>query len=335
MAIVLGIDGGNSKTLAVAADGQGCVLGVGRAGGGNHQNKGLDAALAEIQAAARAALDAAGTGAEAVDAAFFALAGADLEDDFALLRPALAGLRLGARWEVENDTIAGLRAGAERADAVVVIVGSGTNAAGTNAAGETIRLPGLGWLSGDWGGGGEIAREAVSRIARAWDGRGSPTALTPLVLQEMGCVDVEAFILAVYRGEVLRARLLDVVPLVFTAAAAGDAVAAEIVGRQAAEVATTAGTLIRRLGLSNRQCDVVLAGSVFRDETGQLVREVRSRVEERYPQARIVVSDLEPVLGSVLCAMDLLSLETGGAVRRTLLESFATSRIGISGVVEP
>src|SRR5438477_365687 len=37
----LGVDGGNSKTLAVVADETGRVLGVGRAGGSNHQGIGL------------------------------------------------------------------------------------------------------------------------------------------------------------------------------------------------------------------------------------------------------------------------------------------------------
>jgi N-acetylglucosamine kinase-like BadF-type ATPase len=324
--IIVGVDGGNSKTLTVVANELGHVLGVGRGAGGNHQNRGMDGAMHEIKRSITAALATADIAPADVDAAFYALAGADLEEDFAILRPVIAGLDLGGRWEVENDTMAGWRAGASRADAVVVIVGSGTNAAGRNAAGEQIRLPGLGWISGDWGGGGELAREAVSAAMRAWDGRGEPTALSGFILRTLDRATIDDLILALYHEEIRGTQLLDIVPLIFEAAAAGDGVARRIVERQAEEIVTTAGTLLGRLGLDDVASDVVLAGSVFRERTGQLVHLVRSHLLERYPQARVIVSSLEPVLGAVLCGMDLLELDTGETVRRRLVESFAGFR---------
>jgi N-acetylglucosamine kinase-like BadF-type ATPase len=324
--IILGVDGGNSKTLAAVADATGQVHGVGRSSGGNHQNKGLGPAMEQIALACDAALSRAGLQRRDVEVAYYSLAGADLDDDFALLNPALAELAMGRRYALANDTVAGLRAGARRGDCVVVIVGSGTNAAGRNAEGTTIHLPGLGWLSGDWGGGGDLAREAVSLAAREWDGRGRPTALTKLVLEMLDVPTMDAAILAVYQGRMQPGRFLDLVPQIFEVAVAGDAVARELVERQAEEVVTTAGALIRRLGLTDRPCDVVLAGSVFRDRTGLLVAEVRARLAERYPQAEAIVSELEPVLGAVLCGFDLLGLETGQPVRERLFSSYAAMR---------
>jgi N-acetylglucosamine kinase-like BadF-type ATPase len=324
--IILGVDGGNSKTLAAVANAGGWVLGVGRSSGGNHQNKGLGPAMEQIALACDAALSNASLRRGDVDAVFYSLAGADLDDDFALLNPALAELGMGRRCALDNDTMAGLRAGARRRDCVVVIVGSGTNAAGRNAEGESIRLPGLGWVSGDWGGGGELAREAVGLAAREWDGRGRSTALTQLVLEMLDAPDMEAAILALYRGQMQPGRFHGIVPRIFEVAAAGDAVARELVEQQAVEVVTTASALIRRLGLTDRPCDVVLAGSVFRDQTGLLVGAVRERLPERYPRAEVIVSELEPVLGAVLCGFDLMGLEADQAVRERLFSSFAAMR---------
>src|SRR6185503_10466007 len=74
--LVLGVDGGNTKTIAVVVTGEGAVLGTGRAGCGDiHNARGLGAALAE-----------AGTGAGDVAAAAFSLAGADWPEDFDYLR---------------------------------------------------------------------------------------------------------------------------------------------------------------------------------------------------------------------------------------------------------
>jgi N-acetylglucosamine kinase-like BadF-type ATPase len=329
--LVLGVDGGNSKTLAVLADSGGTALGVGLGGSGNHQGRGMERAIAEIGGAAHAAIRTAGKQPHEIDAAFYALAGADLAEDFALIQPELAALGLGRRWEVDNDTMAGLRAGSSSPDAVVAVVGAGNNAAGRNAAGESIRLPGLGWISGDWGGGGALAQEAVRLVMRAWDGRGRPTALSDMVLKALGTHDIEELILALYHQEIRASQLLEITPLIFEAAAAGDPVAQGIVERQAEEVVETVGALLRRLGLAGRPSDVVLAGSVFRDRTGLLVDSIRRRMSEHFPEAAVVVPVLEPVLGAVLCGMDLLNLEVGEDVRERLAKSYAALRVELSG----
>ena len=97
MSWVLGVDGGNTKTLAAVAGADGVTRGIGRAGCSDIYNaatpeRGID----EMEAAARQALAAAGVGAEAIGAAAFSLAGADWPEDFALLEPALRD-RLGLR----------------------------------------------------------------------------------------------------------------------------------------------------------------------------------------------------------------------------------------------
>ena len=151
-----GIDGGNSKTLAVVADEDGEVLGIARSAGSNHQGVGVERAMEEIERAVRDAMRMAGVEGS-LSAACFCLAGADLPEDFDLLRPALDRLGLAERIELDNDSLAILRSGTSRRNAVAVGWGSGNTAVGRNAAGEEIRLPALGWISGDWGGGGDLA----------------------------------------------------------------------------------------------------------------------------------------------------------------------------------
>ncbi|HEU5086603.1 MAG TPA: BadF/BadG/BcrA/BcrD ATPase family protein, partial [Roseiflexaceae bacterium] len=153
MTIYLGVDGGGSKTFALAADARGQVLGFGQGGRANHQSVGLTPALREVELACRQAL---GT----LSAAFasFCLSGADLPSDFALLRPALQALDVATLFDLRNDTWAALRAGSSRPWGVVVICGSGINAAIRSVDGREFVLPSLGAISGDWGGGGDMAR---------------------------------------------------------------------------------------------------------------------------------------------------------------------------------
>lgn len=323
MTYVLGVDGGNSKTLAVLADQTGRVRGIGRGENSNHQGVGVAAAMAEVHRAGEAALQMAGLTTEQVETAYYSLSGADLPEDFALLRPALQALSLARTVDLTNDTIAALRAGTENPDAVVVIVGTGSNAAGRNRAGQEIRLPGLGWISGDWGGGDAMARDAMRLVARAWDGRGEPTTLTGLLLDAAGEPDVLSLISALYLGTAPRRFLHVVPPLIFEAAEAGDAVAAAIVRRQGLEAATMAEALLRRLDLLEVPTDVVLAGSVFRGCGTLLLDTIRDHLAPITPRARLVRPAVEPAIGALYGALELAGVTLNQEVRRRAAESYA------------
>ena len=71
---------------------------------------------------------------------------------------------------------------------------------------------------------------------------------------------------AMYDGRMSQRRLEELAPLVFAAAADGDAVARAIVDRLADELAVMAVAIARRLRVARREVDVVLTGGVFRTE---------------------------------------------------------------------
>ena len=82
---------------------------------------------------------------------------------------------------VGDDTDAALAGAFAGRPGIVVIAGTGSGAAGRDAAGRTVRVGGHGFLLGDEGGGYWIGREAVRAALRAADGTGPPTALIDVV----------------------------------------------------------------------------------------------------------------------------------------------------------
>jgi len=204
---------------------------------------------------------------------------------------------------------------------VAVICGTGFNAGGIGPDGQEIQLPGLGALSGDWGGGGDIAQEVIRLICRDWDGRGQPTVLTEMVLAALGLPSVEELIAQLYQsqfdyypGHFDQRRLLALVPLVFEAAYGGDQVAQDLVVRVGTEVGTTANAIIQRLGLETTDVEVVLGGSVFKGKGPLLVDTVTQVVHRVAPQATIVLPEFEPVVGAVFLALETLGVEVNEAV---------------------
>ncbi|MBW7462144.1 ATPase, partial [Paenibacillus sepulcri] len=120
---------GNSKTFTVITDAEGRLIARGLAGCGNHQVPGIDTALANIIKSADMALEQAGLRYEDIAFVQYGLAGADRQKDFDILRPCLASLPF-LKWDVVCDTYEGLRAGTKDNIGIVLVCGSGTNAAG-------------------------------------------------------------------------------------------------------------------------------------------------------------------------------------------------------------
>ncbi|MCX5407173.1 ATPase [Streptomyces sp. NBC_00335] len=318
-AAVLAVDAGNSKTdvALIAADGR--VLGTGRAGGFQPPRVGVEAALdvlgqAVAEAAAAAGLPGpaagapyAGPYAEQVSAC---LANADLPVEEALLAQAIGARGWGTATEVRNDTFAILRAGlgedAGGPRGVAVVCGAGINCVGMLPDGRTARFPALGQISGDWGGGGGLAAEAMWWAARAEDGRGGPTELAAALPGHFARESVYSLIEALHLGIVESVRMHELVPVLFAVAAAGDPVAAALVERQAEEVVALASVALERLGLLAEEAPVLLGGSVLAARHPQLNGRVEALLAERAPYARVSVVTAPPVLGAGLLGLDAL-----------------------------
>ncbi|WP_425569284.1 N-acetylglucosamine kinase [Nonomuraea salmonea] len=198
---------------------------------------------------------------------------------------------------VRNDTFALLRAGASGPWGVAVVCGAGINAVGVAPSGAVARLPALGRLSGDWGGGQDLGEEALWHAVRAEDGRGRPTALARLVTSHFGTATVEELVLAVHFGLVDGDRLHELAPGVLAAAGDGDPVARELVERQAEEVTVLAEVCLRRLGLLETPVEVVLGGGLLTARDPLMTKLLEAGFALRAPHAEPVVADRPPVMG--------------------------------------
>jgi N-acetylglucosamine kinase-like BadF-type ATPase len=305
MRAILAVDGGGTKTdvALVADDGQ--LLGFERTGSYLPQVLGVEEAVHGIGGVVERVRNRA-SDVEVVEAAVF-LSGADFPSQIEALGRAVAAAAWAPRSRVENDTVALLRAGTAARDAVAVVCGTGINAVGVTSDGRISRFPAVGRISGDWGGGTDLAIEALWHAARAEDGRGPETSLRTAVPQQLGyarVVDVSEA-LELQRSSV--AQLRAVTPVLFAAAAAGDRVATDIVARQADEIALLIRVLLRRLDLA-RPADpvpVVLGGSVLAARHPMLLDGIAQRTSDL--DVSFVVVDDPPVLGAALLALDRLA----------------------------
>jgi N-acetylglucosamine kinase-like BadF-type ATPase len=297
--LLLGIDGGGSKTAALSVEADGRVVGAGLSGGANYHEIGLDRMLANVRQAADDAL----TGREP-DAICLGMAGADIPYDFEQIRGALEMLGWTCPVVLHNDLINIFRAGSRFPYGVAVICGFGFNAGGLGKHGQEYRLPAYGQVTGDKGGGLHIGYEAIGAAFRSWDGRGEPTLLAEMILRAFDAADFDALAALYAQGQVSDLQIGDLAPLVFEASESGDAVAQSILREQGKELGISALAALKKLDLVNDDCDVVLGGSVFRGKGALLIDTVRTTVNRAAPNANVTRLDVPPVVGAALLAAD-------------------------------
>ena len=327
-AALLAVDGGGSKIDAVLLRRDGTVLGASRVRvKGSEENGGDEHMLQIVSAVERACTDA-GMSPDRLpvaDLGVYCLAGADLPQDDRKIGRWLKRRGVAARDMVRNDTFAVLRAGTDRRWGVGVVCGYGTNCSAVAPDGRITRFPAVGEISGDWGGGADIGRMAAWFAVRAEDGRGPATHLRASVPAHFGFKRPRQLLEAIYFDRLEPGRLVELAPLVFKEAAGGDAVARDIVDRQADEIVLMAGTAIRRLRMAKLDVHVVLGGGVFRTLDTAFFERIQEGLGGVAPAAAIKVLTAPPVIGAALLGLD--HLEAGPAAHARARQGLTHHRL--------
>lgn len=302
--LVIGIDGGGSKTLALLADRVGQLLGRGIAGASNYQNIGAAAAWAALDAAIAAAFVDAHLPPAPLAAVGLGLAGVDRPEDRKLFESWAAQRFGGAPVIIANDAELVLAAGTPDRWGVALISGTGSIVFGCSPTGELARAGGWGHILGDEGSGYAIGVAALRAIMCAFDGRGPATALTRAVLAHWSLAAPPDLVGHVYRADTGAADIAGVARLVDAAAEAGDRVALGILQQAGRNLAFTAAAVVRRLALPTPTPCAIAGGVVVKG--GQVRSAFLAAAADLGLRLDPVIPVIEPALGAVRLARSLL-----------------------------
>lgn len=290
--LVLGIDGGGTKTLVALVDRSGRVVRTARAGGTNPIDNPawrveLEAVLGPLMdtprlIAAAAALPAYGE-VEAVSAA----------QDEAVARA------FGTRPQsILNDVDAAQIGAFAGHPGILILSGTGSMAWARDAQGKSHRVGGWGEAIGDEGSGYWIGHRVLGQVSQSLDGRAAPTELVDALFAEFGLDrarpsdSVEGWVSGLSHP---RSAIAALAPLAIRLAEAGDAAARGIVFTAADELARHVTAIQPRVG---RDAPWSYAGGTFNSQF--LLTAVTERIG-RPP----VPPRLPPIGGALLAAARL------------------------------
>lgn len=313
----IGVDGGGTRTRAMALDAEGRVLGWALAGCGNYQTLG-DEGLSRLVDDLLARLPAA----SALDRSLcLALAGAGRPAEQRAVAE-LAGTRgWAATFRVVTDGRAALEGAHGGSAGLIAISGTGSMVLGKDATGREARAGGHGPLLGDQGSGYALGLGALRAVFRARDGWGPRTCLERELLvaieaESSGLSGWDEVVPAVYRGPVGREQIAALAPRVFAAAREGDRVARELVEAAGRALGCQVAAVGERLGLGPAAV-VAGVGGIFR-EADALWPALAAAARDRLPGLTYRSPLLPPVLGAALLARQAAGLVTSAGLVASL-----------------
>jgi N-acetylglucosamine kinase-like BadF-type ATPase len=258
----LAVDGGNSKTEYRLLNASGMVIAARRGGPSNHEMLpgGFDGAADVLIGSVEEMLESQNYTLEDVADAVLGLAGADYEEQATALQQALQTRGLKKSF-VCNDGYLGVMAGIETGIGVCYSAGSGVTCAGMNAEGKRAQFGGIGVLSGDTGGGFDIAAFVYRSVYQHLFFGKAYTALKDAYFTLFDVRTPEAFLAsaAQLQNEEAARQLIG---LFFTAVETGDDLALRYAALAASHAADCIVAVSDALGLKSL-VPVALSGSIM------------------------------------------------------------------------
>lgn len=314
--LYLGVDGGNTKTIALVSGADGRIAGHARTGNSDvYSAVDTETAVGEIVRCATAAIAAAGGG--EVACAYYSLAGADWPADYAFYEEELSRRIPARRTVVVNDAIGAIRCGSADGVGCSFVCGTGT-ALGARAADG--RLWHVSWLAAPFFT-IDLTRATLDAAVRSELGLMSPSVLPERVAAAYGAADAAGAMERV-TGRGPRPSRTSLGGLLLDCAAEGDELARERIGWVARENAAYLRAGARACGLGD-PTPITLAGGVMRHSSTFLVDAFAAAL----PGSELRRAQREPAQGALLAALD-----EGGAAPVALDDSalpddlFATPR---------
>lgn len=313
MDLVLGIDGGGTKTAALIMDTRGRILGVGEGGPSTYGIQPDAATSANIQSAVESAQQSAGLKGGPFAAAFLGLGNVVSDLDRRSVHAIAVDLGLAASERIgeDHDCRVALAGGLSGRPGIVQIAGTGTSTFGINAAGQSWRSGGWGPLIDDEGSSYWLGIQAMRAAAMAADGRGQPTLLSEVVAERLALREMNELMNRLYAAEMSRTEIAALAPLVYQAAEQGDAVSAQLIRYGCDAMADCVLTVARKLGMEKGPCELAVTGGQTKARDG-LYGPLAQAVHQRLPDCKVIHAEQSPVFGAALLALKLIGYNLEG-----------------------
>ncbi len=323
--IVVGLDGGGTKTKGILLKETGEILARVVGDSSNIQAIGADKLATVLHQIVLELAGKAGIQTTQITHLYAGLAGAGRASDREIIGKIIESQELAQRFTVDTDAAAALAGAFAGGPGIIVISGTGAICFGKNTAGEIFRCGGWGYLLGDEGSGYFIGQQAIVAALKDFDGRGEKTQLREEIEKRYQLNSIDLIISSIYSGKIDRTEIASLAPMVFECFDRGDAAARTIIQNAGQEIGKLVSATIKRMSMVGQNVKVALIGSIFKQkdtlmpfiltETGKLSSEVEF-IEPRF----------EPDIGAAILALQKEKVEINESLLGKISETQESKR---------
>src|SRR5438874_7803905 len=227
------------------------------------------------------------------------LAGCGTEEDRQSLTRLCAEIWPQAKIVVGSDRDSGLAAALGHGDGIVVNAGSGSSITGRRDK-RIENAGGWGHILGDAGGGYFLSLQALRLILREYDLRRGEVQFTTKILRALALSNLNELVRWAQTADKMEVAML--APVVFEAAAGGDAPVTEILEEGARVLCEYTEAVASRLQVLAPK--VVLIGGLFQRDS-IYNHTFRRRLKKVLPDARVTNAERSPELGAAWLAAEM------------------------------
>ncbi len=287
--VVLGIDGGGTKTDIAVADLDGNLIRKIKGGPASLRNNGVEESCRNI-------LKSLNGLEEEVVSAFvgFPAFQEEYSDREGEIESLLSGI--AQRVKIGSDQLVAFSSGTDEEEGIVAIAGTGSVVRGF--AKKDIKAGGWGYFA-DEGSAFWAGIEAYRAIAKSLDGRGENTRMTEIIFEEWGIETHNDLNKKVYEDPMKNIPFLSVI--VDHADRRGDVVAGRIIEASAVEILKGVKVVAEKADFSKFDFPVVAVGGMFRSNK---LKEIFSKnIKLTIPRSKVIFPEVDPVAGAVKLAI--------------------------------
>lgn len=319
MKYIFAVDGGGTKTHLALFDLIGNLIYEVILEGSNHQSLGGKCYQDVIRRGLNLSLEHAKIKREDIVFSFLGLSGADLPGDYELLTKSTQEVLLDIPFQIENDAWIIFRSAVDKPYGAVAIAGTGTNSAAINKDGKKAILNSLGFMFGTYGGGLEIAREAMHYAFRAKELSYRDTRLKTEIPKLFHYANLDEMIHVLYpKMSIHRSEFGKITGLVHQLAYEGDQVSKEILYKNGYTIGEQTCGPIKQVGMQNETFPVVYGGRVFKGQSKVFIHSFQEAVLKECKNAYFIETKFSPVYGAYLYALDHLGIIQNDEINQNL-----------------
>lgn len=302
MKYYLAVDGGGTKTDTICVDESGAVVGRGISGPTSLTSSSVGAASFNLIESIRQAVEGLP---EMYQTGFpilvMGLAGIDSESEhneaYQVFSQSISHYKI-EKFILLHDSLIALENGTDRADALVLIAGTGSICLGRNSLGQVYKVSGMDYLLTDQGSGYDIGRHVLREAVKSYDGRSAKSLLEELICDHYKIKSVAELKNVVYHPPLSKIEIADLAPLCTQAFEAGDSVAKDILDWTVSAITSMITTVVEKLQME--KFDIVLSGAVTK--IPYVKDNVSTYLSSHFPYAKVIVPMQDPVFGALKIA---------------------------------